>query len=204
MQVNRCARRAYAQILRRLTAGRCTNDEFVRARAEIRERYGEDDGVDAVDAAAWHLYDDLREHRLHATRALRRAVALWIVFLHSDCAPGATPRASLRSALALAALVEMPLCSLSGLALLAWGATLGAIVAGGIAMCCYASVWALGGVSRHPRAGAAAFSGETPLWPFADAAQFEAALLRPVYLNPSGHAVPTRRGGRLDRSSEVA
>lgn len=78
--IDRVARDRAALLLRRFAAGRITNFQF-------DEEYpgpSVDAGVRAVGDRAWNLYDDFREHRLEPAPALRREIARWVVFLHSD------------------------------------------------------------------------------------------------------------------------
>jgi hypothetical protein len=82
--VDRAARDHLALIVRRLAGGRLTNGAF----ESDRPGRAADPGVQAVADAAWQLYDDFWMSRLRGRRALtaeqRRAVARWVLFLHSD------------------------------------------------------------------------------------------------------------------------
>ncbi len=79
------SRRAAAELLRQFASGRLTNDEFEERWPESR-----DPALSAVREAAWFLYSDLRAHSLTGTSrlpfAVRRQVARWALFLHSDLA----------------------------------------------------------------------------------------------------------------------
>lgn len=81
--IDRVARDQLAAQLRHLASGLISNDQFEEMLA-----VSEDRGVREVREAAWMLYTDLREQWLRGKDALaprsRRAVARWIVFLHSD------------------------------------------------------------------------------------------------------------------------
>lgn len=85
--VNRGARDELARAIRRLAAGRVTNDQFADGVRHFVIGCA-DLGVQAIRLAAWQLYDDLHEHRLEGNYALaavgRREVARWIVFLKSN------------------------------------------------------------------------------------------------------------------------
>jgi hypothetical protein len=78
--IDRPARDRAALALRRFTANRITNEEFL----DSYPTSASDPAVRAIDSRAWALYDDFREHRLDASRELRREIARWVVFLHSD------------------------------------------------------------------------------------------------------------------------
>lgn len=81
--IHRASRERLALALRRYVARRITNDGLAAVSVDWRDR-----GAAAVQQMAWRLYDDLYTHRAsgrHAlTRAGRRMVARWIVFLQSD------------------------------------------------------------------------------------------------------------------------
>lgn len=83
MSVDAVARRAAAELVRQLASGRLTNDEF-----EERWPASADPALSAVREAAWFLYSDLRTYRLTGADRLpfpiRRQVARWVLFLHSD------------------------------------------------------------------------------------------------------------------------
>lgn len=78
-------RSAVAALLRHFASGRLTNDEF-----EERWPVSTDPALSAVREAAWFLYSDLRTYRLVGADRLpfpiRRQVARWVLFLHSDLA----------------------------------------------------------------------------------------------------------------------
>jgi hypothetical protein len=77
------SRRAAAELVRQLASGRLTNDEF-----EARWPASADPALSGVRDAAWFLYSDLRTYRLTGADRLpfpiRRQVARWVLFLHSD------------------------------------------------------------------------------------------------------------------------
>ena len=81
--IDREARDELAVLLRRLVAGRITNDDF-----DNRVRRSADRGVRAVGEHAWCLYDDHRTYRLtgrhQLPQAARQEIARWIAFLYSD------------------------------------------------------------------------------------------------------------------------
>ena len=82
--IDRTARDRAALLLRRLAAGRITNDDF---EADY-PRFGSDGAIRAIERRAWLLYSDWPAYRLAGRRALppaiRGEVARWVVFLHSD------------------------------------------------------------------------------------------------------------------------
>lgn len=79
----RQSRDRLALALRRYVAGRLNNDELDFIKVDRSDR-----GAVAVKQMAWGLYDDRKNHyaagRYAIDRDSRRAVARWIVFLHSD------------------------------------------------------------------------------------------------------------------------
>jgi hypothetical protein len=83
MNIDITSRRAAASLLRQFASGRLTNDEF-----EDRWPDSPDPALCAVREAAWFLYSDLRAYRLDGANrlpfAVRRQVARWVLFLHSD------------------------------------------------------------------------------------------------------------------------
>jgi hypothetical protein len=82
--IDRTARDTAALLIRRFAAGRLTNDEFDEAFPRSRL----DQALSAIEGRAWHLYDDFETHRLTGrhglTRAGRREIARWVLFLHSE------------------------------------------------------------------------------------------------------------------------
>ena len=81
--VHRSSRDALARALRHYVAGLITNDELDELEVDWRDR-----GAVAVHERAWALYDDMYTHRAtgdhYISRELRREIARWILFLHSD------------------------------------------------------------------------------------------------------------------------
>ena len=79
----RKSRNDLALALRRYVAGRTSNNDLEEIAVDWRDR-----GAVAVKQMAWGLYSDLASHRAigkHAiSRENKRAVARWIIFLHSD------------------------------------------------------------------------------------------------------------------------
>ena len=87
VMVDRAARDELGRAIRRLVAGLSTNDQYEDTLSAGLRR-SRDLGVRSIRLAAWHLYDDLHEHRLEGRyaigRAGRRRVAHWVLFLKSD------------------------------------------------------------------------------------------------------------------------
>jgi len=86
--INRAARDCLALALRRLAAGRITNDEFDD---EVSEWWGctdDDPALGELAVYGWLHYSDLREYRLRGRDKLsqqaRRSIARAILFLKSD------------------------------------------------------------------------------------------------------------------------
>src|SRR5687768_10006252 len=77
------SRRPAARLFREFAAGRLTNDEFEDAWPQSA-----DPAIVEIFDTAWHLYDDLREHRLVGRDTLSpptlAAVQRWIRFLETD------------------------------------------------------------------------------------------------------------------------
>jgi hypothetical protein len=85
--VDRNARDELGRAIRRLAAGLVTNDQFEDGLSPGVWR-SRDVGVRSIQRAAWHLYDDLHEHRLEGSyrpgRHVRREIARWVLFLRSE------------------------------------------------------------------------------------------------------------------------
>ena len=81
--IHRDSRNRLAEALRQYVSGRITNDDLDAVRVDWRDR-----GAVAVKQMAWGMYSDVRTHYVgkHIPRHsdIRRIVARWIVFLHSD------------------------------------------------------------------------------------------------------------------------
>jgi hypothetical protein len=81
--IDRTSRDRLALAIRRFVSGHIYNDDLDETQVDWRDR-----GAIAVKDAAWQLYSDNYQHyatgRHALSRADRRAVARWIVFLHSD------------------------------------------------------------------------------------------------------------------------
>jgi hypothetical protein len=78
-------RRQVAELLRHYLAGLMTNDEL----EDRLPRHSKDAAVSEVAWASWFLYDDIRmPYKLvgkdAASKAVRRTVARWLVFLGTD------------------------------------------------------------------------------------------------------------------------
>ena len=77
-------RKQLAQLLRRFVAGLITNDEFESQLPRLHDLAARQ----VFSEGAWHLYDDLHEHRLtgkhRLDRATRAQIARWILFLETD------------------------------------------------------------------------------------------------------------------------
>jgi hypothetical protein len=82
--IDRQGRTTVAESLRHLVSAQITNDEF-EDRLPVSS---EDRAVEEISQEAWYLYSDLWEHRLTGAERLpdevRRHIARWILFLHSD------------------------------------------------------------------------------------------------------------------------
>ena len=78
--IDRIARDQAAVLLRRFASDRITSDQFVDEFPVSTT----DPTLRAIYGRAWALYDDLKTHFLGATPPLRRELARWIAFLHSD------------------------------------------------------------------------------------------------------------------------
>lgn len=81
--VDRSSRDKLTEALRQYVSERITNDTLDDIKVDKR-----DHGVVAVKDAAWHLYDDLHEHKavesFYIDNKGRKEIARWIVFLQSD------------------------------------------------------------------------------------------------------------------------
>jgi len=81
--IHRASRHRLALALRRYAAKRCTNDDLDSVEVDWRDR-----GAVAVKQMAWRIYDDLHTHRAvgrySLSREARRAIARWVIFLHSE------------------------------------------------------------------------------------------------------------------------
>ena len=77
------ARRRASTLLRQLASGRVTNDSF-----EDQWPASPDPALRVLRDAAWFLYSDLREYHLagpdRLSPSVKRHVARWILFLHTD------------------------------------------------------------------------------------------------------------------------
>ena len=80
---DRKARDKAAELLRHFAAGRITNFDL-----ENRWPSSVDQAILNMESTIWCFYDDFKEHTLQGPFALappmRRALARWIVFLHTD------------------------------------------------------------------------------------------------------------------------
>jgi hypothetical protein len=77
--IDRCARDEAPLALRRFASRRMTNVEFEGAYPASSDRV-----IYVMDGRAWCLYDDFKEHFLDAPREVRREIARWVMFLHTD------------------------------------------------------------------------------------------------------------------------
>ena len=81
--IDRTSRGRLALALRRYVAGRIHNDDLDGTHVDWRDR-----GAVAIKQMAWNLYNDTYQHfavgKNVISRKSRRAIARWIVFLHSD------------------------------------------------------------------------------------------------------------------------
>lgn len=78
--IDRAARDRAALALRRFAANRITNDEF----DELYPASAGDIAVRVIGDRAWSLYSDMHEHRLDTGPELRREIARWVLFLHTE------------------------------------------------------------------------------------------------------------------------
>ena len=84
--VDRASRDELARAIRRLVAGLITNDEFENA-LSARVLRTRDLGVQSIRLAAWHLYDDLHEHRLEGRYALGKVGRRLVAHSIFSCSP---------------------------------------------------------------------------------------------------------------------
>jgi len=81
--IDRLSRDRLVEALRQYVLGRITNVTL-----DDIELDDSDHGAVAVKQAAWHLYDDLHEHKavdnFYIDKKERKEIARWIVFLQSD------------------------------------------------------------------------------------------------------------------------
>lgn len=81
--VDRKARDCAAELLRQFASGRITNFAL-----ENHWPTSKDPALQALESTIWCFYDDFKEHVLEGPFALapemKRVVARWIVFLHSN------------------------------------------------------------------------------------------------------------------------
>ena len=81
--VDRKARDSAAELLRQFASGCITNFEL-----ENQWPNSKDPALQAFESTIWCFYDDFKEHALQGPFALasemKRVVARWIVFLHSN------------------------------------------------------------------------------------------------------------------------
>lgn len=81
--VDRKARDSAAELLRQFASGRITNFELENCWSNSK-----DPALQALESTIWCFYDDFKEHALQGPSALasemKRVVARWIVFLHSN------------------------------------------------------------------------------------------------------------------------
>jgi hypothetical protein len=193
--VNFQTRRAYAELLRHFLAGRLITDAYEAAADKLQQHFGSDGAVEDVFAAVWHLYDDLKPHRMtgrhHLTPELRRRAARWVLFLRSGSEYGGhelrpdhparsrVRRSRLRDGLWLFSFA----CTLIGLVLAFQG------VAGGIFLFIVGAATLVlvmmsgGGMSLNPQVLARAFADETDPWPFASVEDLNRAVATPTYLH---------------------
>ncbi|MCK4871635.1 MAG: hypothetical protein KAS72_02810 [Phycisphaerales bacterium] len=81
--IHRESRDKLAEALRHYVSGQITNDDLDDIELDTRDR-----GAVAVQGMAWHLYDDLEQHKATGRHAIsrdgRREISRWIAFLYSD------------------------------------------------------------------------------------------------------------------------
>lgn len=82
--IDREARNKLADLMRSLSSGLITNDEFEN---ELPNS-GDDAIMEVFSSGAWFLYSDLKEYKLKGKDALspdeRSIVARWVLFLKTD------------------------------------------------------------------------------------------------------------------------
>lgn len=82
-EIDRKARNEAAQLLRQFASGRITNFQL-----EKRWPNSKDPAIHNLDSTIWCFYDDFKEHTLQGpsalSREMKRVVARWIVFLHTN------------------------------------------------------------------------------------------------------------------------
>jgi hypothetical protein len=171
-----------------------TTDEYEDATLELRQVLGEDDAVEAIFAACWHLYDDIKPHRMTGHWKLepdvRRVAARWIVFLRSDkpyrgheLPSGSPQRADARSArladwVGLLAFVGLVVSMVIG----NWGAPAAVVITISCMLALLLLMLGGGGVSLNPEVFARAFGDPGDSWPFADPSELQSAIATPTYL----------------------
>jgi hypothetical protein len=175
-------------------SGRCTNDEYEDRVRAIEFEHGHDAAVWMIHNAMWHLYDDLREHRLNEctwmTPQLRRRVAQWVVFLHQEDCPPVDTRMSCRavraywSAMASTTLTLVGWCGLMAGVLLAFFKPYALMSIGIPSVSVGLAGVLLGGIANSPRAFALAFHGDTDSpWPFESRGSMGRAVRSPRLLS---------------------
>lgn len=81
--IDRESRDKLAEALRQYTSGRITNDNLYEIDIKLS-----DNGVHAVNQAAWGLYDDFHEHKAvgdyYLDTSAKHEIARWILFLQTN------------------------------------------------------------------------------------------------------------------------
>lgn len=186
----------YAEALRHFLAGRLTTDEYEDVYFDLESRYQRDEGVWAVFACVWHLYDDLIPHRMTGRHRLGREarchLARWVVFLRSGAeladvsgTPLVDPRRrlpKLMKVIGIAISVAIATCFVG---LMMIGA-IGVVHAVGATLL-LSMLWVGitgSGVSLESRHASRAFSDDPhDPWPFRSREELRAAVARPTYLH---------------------
>ena len=191
-------RREYAQLLRQFLSGRMPNKEYQRRCEAIIDRGDTPDAVQVIYNAAWHLYRDIRTHRMTGDRrptpALRRRIARWVAFLYSDAPYESAPSeprqgALIRVADAFDALywLSFLIAWIAAASLLALGFERLGLMFGAVVL----ALWVAGlgwsgltgwGVSLDSAVRRAFSEDKTDPWPFASAADLCEAIARPRLL----------------------
>lgn len=182
--VNFELRLACATLLRQFMSGRMTNDEYQDRLAELHNRYGFDAAVADFDLVVWHLYCDIRTHRMtdpgrRPPKPIRRRVARWIVFLRTmeplgQGKPVCKTRIARRLMLAIVGSMVFGLvCSLLGF-WMGWVASL---------LSLFVWPWIVGGITLDDRIFSNAFDEDlTNPCPFCSTDALAQAVRCPTYL----------------------
>lgn len=189
-RTNLDVRHQYAELLRHFISGRMTNFEYEDRASELRMA---DDSVWDIYKVVWHLYCDIREHRMtdpdrRQPAHVRRVVARFVVFLRSDTAGIAPDFAPIHEPVDFRLTVP---AMLAGMILLASAAVAWFASATPLAVCLVFSGWLLIGFASLGEPGmvptamlARLFSPQsTECWPFVSEDALHTASRRPTFLH---------------------